>query len=246
MKTASKRRIGVALALLWLGVLFPGAILSSDEKKPESTVKVQEPLVDSSYRSLSEEIDSEQERPPAELDEDGETTLENLRDFWERENLPHEEQFFFRPFKVPPRKEQLSYYPCLDCHDDNDINNPNERVLTEEHESITLQHGGRRFWCPTCHNLTNMDTLRSLKDRRIDFNRSYLLCGQCHFERQRDWFVGGHGKRIGNWNGDRVILLCVECHNPHSPSIKPKRPDPPPERHKNPYNILIEIIRLFE
>jgi hypothetical protein len=246
MMTAGNTRIVVTLALLGLVSGLPGVLRSSEDEKPEAAARLEEALPDLSYRSLSEEIDSEQERPPAKLDDEGRNTLQNLRDFWERENLPHEDQFFFRPFKVPPRKDQLSYYPCLDCHEDNDINNPLERPLTEEHEDIKLQHGGQRFWCPTCHNLTYMDTLRSLKERRIDFNRSYLLCGQCHFERQKDWFIGGHGKRIGNWNGERTILLCVECHNPHSPSIKPKRPEPPPERHRNPYNILTEIARLFQ
>ena len=43
--------------------------------------------------------------------------------------------------------------------------------------------------------------------------------------------MGGHGKRIGNWQGERIILVCTECHNSHSPSIKPKQPDPPPLRH---------------
>lgn len=173
--------------------------------------------------------------------------MTRMREFWKRENFPHEDEFFFIPFSVPSRREELEYYPCLDCHEDDEINKPNERILTDEHENIALKHGGNRFWCPTCHLLTKMNFLRSMKDGKINFNRSYLLCGQCHFQRQKDWFMGAHGKRIGNWNGDRIILVCTECHNPHSPAIKPKRADPPPERYKPPpNNIILEFFKLFK
>jgi hypothetical protein len=40
--------------------------------------------------------------------------------------------------------------------------------------------------------------------------------------------VGVHGKRTGNWNGQKQYLLCVNCHNPHSPHFKPLKPMPPP------------------
>ncbi|MBK8725056.1 MAG: hypothetical protein IPL96_03095 [Holophagaceae bacterium] len=39
-----------------------------------------------------------------------------------------------------------------------------------------------------------------------------------------------HGKRVGQWNGERTYLLCVHCHNPHSPRFKPIKPLPPPQR----------------
>jgi hypothetical protein len=34
---------------------------------------------------------------------------------------------------------------------------------------------------------------------------------------------------IGRWTGERTILSCTECHNAHSPSIKPFEPSPPPK-----------------
>ncbi|MBI3992448.1 MAG: hypothetical protein HY342_04180 [Candidatus Lambdaproteobacteria bacterium] len=163
------------------------------------------------------------------------TTIDRMRQFWTRDEVPRPEPRPIMPFRVPPRKEQLQYYPCMDCHEDEEINILEEHTLTEEHETLKLEHGGERFWCPTCHNLNDMNHLRSMKDKPIDFDESYLVCGQCHFERQSDWFRGGHGKRIGNWNGEKIILVCVECHNPHSPSIKPKKPDAAPVRERPPW-----------
>lgn len=166
------------------------------------------------------------------LSEEAQITLAHMREFWQKEDFPHEEKIEFIPFKVPPRKDELEYFPCMDCHEDNELANQQERALTEEHEDIVLNHGANRFWCLTCHSPKDFDYLRSLKNRPISFDRSYLLCGQCHFQRQKDWFQGGHGKRIGNWRGERVVLVCTECHNSHSPSIKPKKADPPPVRHE--------------
>ncbi|MGC8763545.1 MAG: hypothetical protein ACP5VN_07945 [Acidobacteriota bacterium] len=62
----------------------------------------------------------------------------------------------------------------------------------------------------------------------IGFSKSYLLCGQCHGDKLRDWRVGVHGKRTGQWNGRKEYLLCVHCHNPHSPHFAPLKPLPPP------------------
>ena len=135
-------------------------------------------------------------------------------------------------FKVKLRKEsQLESYPCMDCHEDEETN-LEIRELEEEHDELTLEHGGERFWCLTCHQPDNRDYLRSLKNNAIDFDQSYRLCGQCHFQRQKDWFFGAHGKRVGNWMGERKLYLCTECHDPHSPSIKPIKPNPPPKVRK--------------
>ena len=135
-------------------------------------------------------------------------------------------------FKVKLRKEsQLESYPCMDCHEDEETN-LEIRELEEEHDELTLEHGGERFWCLTCHQPDNRDYLRSLKNNAIDFDQSYRLCGQCHFQRQKDWFFGAHGKRMENWLGERKLYLCTECHDPHSPSIKPIKPNPPPKVRK--------------
>ena len=235
----SARFLRPAVLGLCILPLALGTAMSSDRVAVPTHTAV--PPLSRSLEPLSEEIEGTAEKVPPTLDDDTTVTLEKLRTFWKRENLPHVDEFYFQPFQVPPRKSELEFYPCMDCHEDQEINNARERELKDEHTEIVLQHGANRFWCPTCHNLKDMNNLRSLKDRKIDFNRSYLVCGQCHFQRQKDWFAGGHGKRIGTWSGGRVIVVCVDCHNPHSPAIKPKRADPPPERYQKPYNVLVEV-----
>ncbi len=123
------------------------------------------------------------------------------------------------------RKDKMDAYPCSECHDESLAPNPTERVLTENHDDIVLKHGGGRFWCTTCHGASaDKDSLVSLKGQPIDFDQSYLLCGQCHFQQQRDFFYGAHGKRLGSWRGERKVAACTSCHDAHDPSIKPRKP----------------------
>ncbi len=155
-------------------------------------------------------------------------------------------------FKVVPRKPAIGVYPCSGCHD-NVFVDSRVRQLKDEHTSLKFEHGGGRYWCyDACHNGRDMDNLVSLRRRPIDFDEAYKLCGQCHFQRFKDWSFGGHGRRagawavprdvplshtelrvadrekIGTWKGERVILSCPACHNPHSPSIKPYTLSPAP------------------
>lgn len=140
----------------------------------------------------------------------------------------------YPPFTVSlriPVLEDEGLYPCSDCHDgDFVVTNPTVRELVEMHDTdeIQLQHGGGRFWCLTCHHSDDRDSLASLKGQPISFNESFLLCGQCHFERQQDFFKGAHGKRLGNWQGERLMEVCTGCHDPHDPAIKPRKPFAPP------------------
>jgi hypothetical protein len=43
-----------------------------------------------------------------------------------------------------------------------------------------------------------------------------------------------HGRRTGQWNGQKGYLLCVHCHNPHQPHFKPMAPKPAPIRASRP------------
>jgi len=157
------------------------------------------------------------------------------------------------PFKVLPRKPALTKYPCTGCHDNSFIDR-RVRKLADEHTTLKFDHGNGRLWCyDACHNGRDMDHLVTLRRQQVDYDESYKVCGQCHFERQKDWTFGGHGRRAGawsdprqvpekhedllvkdrskiaHWNGERELLNCTACHDPHSPAIRPFKPSPPPE-----------------
>ena len=203
------------LILFFLNSLVFGQELnsSSGTVTQTSAKNVKDEAVDATV--VNEETDADEEETP-------EVVFEKLLSF----------EKYAPAFKVKLRKEsQLESYPCMDCHEDEETN-LEIRELEEEHDELTLEHGGERFWCLTCHQPGNRDYLRSLKNNAIDFDQSYRLCGQCHFQRQKDWFFGAHGKRMGNWLGERILYLCTECHDPHSPSIKPIKPNPPPKVRK--------------
>jgi hypothetical protein len=139
-------------------------------------------------------------------------------------NRPKEKTF---AVSRPPFSEGA--FPCSQCHK---YMKPNEkrRTLTEYHTEIVLHHAEGERWCTDCHNLVNRDKLRLVSGELVDFTESYRLCGQCHGDKFRDWKVGVHGKRTGDWNGDKQYLLCVHCHNPHDPKFKALKPLPPPDR----------------
>jgi hypothetical protein len=137
----------------------------------------------------------------------------------------------FPPFTTTeriPTLEENGYYPCSDCHGAQLKPNLQVRKLEKEHRDVVLVHGGGRYWCTTCHG-EDRDSLVSLKGKPISFDQPFLLCGQCHFDRQRDYFLGGHGKRIGNWQGEKKLAVCTDCHDAHNPKILPKKPQPPPK-----------------
>lgn len=53
---------------------------------------------------------------------------------------------------------------------------------------------------------------------------------QCHGVTQASWRAGVHGKRVGNWWGEREVWTCVSCHRPHAPHFRSIEPKPPPVR----------------
>ena len=122
-------------------------------------------------------------------------------------------------------------FPCNDCHIDQKPN-PQRRKLADMHEEISdmFNHDSENRWCLDCHDVNERDSLRLASGKLLDFKESYKLCGQCHGDKLRDWKVGVHGKRTGEWNGVKQYLLCVSCHNPHSPKFEPLKPEPPPIR----------------
>lgn len=132
---------------------------------------------------------------------------------------------------APPFSEDI--FPCSECHDYQDTD-PQRRMLGfhEEIDEI-FDHDSENRWCLDCHNDNTRDSLKLASGNLLNFNESYKLCGQCHGDKLRDWKVGVHGKRTGEWNGKKQYLLCVHCHNPHSPHFKKISPMPPPIRQED-------------
>ncbi len=121
------------------------------------------------------------------------------------------------------------YFPCSQCHADMDVNTQ-RRELVDMHDDIVFNHDSENRWCLACHDAQNRDSLRLASGLNISFDDSYKLCGQCHGPKLRDWRLGIHGKRTGEWNGKKQYLLCVYCHDPHSPKFKALEPKPRPLR----------------
>ena len=128
----------------------------------------------------------------------------------------------FPPASTLSRKDELFFFPCGQCHDAMDPD-PEIRELDAPHDS-DLNHGRGRLWCSSCHHMTDRDMLRTLLDEPVDFDQAYLVCGGCHFEQQKDWHHGAHGKRRENWRGERILMSCPDCHNPHSPALEARAP----------------------
>ncbi|WP_242337325.1 MULTISPECIES: hypothetical protein [Anaeromyxobacter] len=117
----------------------------------------------------------------------------------------------------PPFSEGI--FPCSGCHVD-----PGDRTRRELtfHEDIqkVFDHDSNARWCLDCHDAQNRDVLKLASGETVPFTESYRLCGQCHGDKYRDWRAGVHGKRVGQWDGQKTYFLCVNCHNPHTPGFK--------------------------
>ena len=134
--------------------------------------------------------------------------------------------------ETPPPPFSEGIYPCSNCHK---LIEPNRKRRTLEfHTEIVLKHDEEHRWCLDCHDANDRDVLHLANGDKLPFEESYLLCGQCHGEKLRDWRVGVHGRRVGNWNGQKQYLLCVNCHWPHEPRFKPLEPKPAPKRPTRP------------
>jgi hypothetical protein len=131
--------------------------------------------------------------------------------------------------EVPPPPFSDGVFPCTECHVERDLpTNRTRRTLVDAHDDIVLEHDQEHRWCLDCHDADNRDRLHLAGGDPVPFAESYRLCGQCHGEKFRDWRVGVHGRRIGQWNGAKEYLLCVHCHSPHQPRFKPLAAKPAP------------------
>ena len=120
-------------------------------------------------------------------------------------------------FFVVARTPTVKKYPCTVCH-----MVPLEQMrgapgsAKRAHWDVKLQHAPATIMtCATCHGPTGQ--LRTLQGAPVDFDHSYRLCAQCHTHQAEDWAAGAHGKRTAGWAPPRVVMACVQCHNPHQP-----------------------------
>jgi hypothetical protein len=154
-------------------------------------------------------------------------------------------------YPVPPPLVYQGLYPCQACHrrDIRGVNSelekgksflgkyirvpdPRPRILVRMHTDITLQHADW-MWCLNCHSTYKRNYLHLMTGEDISFEESYRLCGQCHGTIYRDWKIGLHGRRVGQWNGKKLYLLCAHCHDPHKPRFR-KLPGKKPPRFIKP------------
>lgn len=134
-------------------------------------------------------------------------------------------------FEVIPSKKDTGIYPCENCHRwRNHDSTP--RVLKAPHDNFRLAHGlhGKgQFWCSSCHDERDPALLKTLEGEYVEFDEAYIICSQCHVRQARDWTYGAHGKRVGNWKGQRQVYNCTACHYQHGPAFKPRDALPGPE-----------------
>ncbi len=128
-------------------------------------------------------------------------------------------------FLIPERKSKIKSFACKECHTKSLSELKGADTIKKAHWDIRLAHANLHTMnCITCHNGDDMDHLSSLTGTRIDFNRSYKLCSQCHNEQFEDWKGGAHGKKVAGWAPPRASMTCVNCHNPHKPGFEKKWP----------------------
>jgi len=128
-------------------------------------------------------------------------------------------------FRVLARKDAIGRYPCGVCHAKKVAQVRDGALITHGFIKINHGKGENELACIECHDRQDRNYLVDMEGKKIDFNHSYQLCGQCHFRPKRDWLGGAHGKRVSYWAGERVVMNCTSCHDPHSPAFKTKMPE---------------------
>ena len=129
-----------------------------------------------------------------------------------------------KSFLIPERKGKIKSYACVDCHS-KPLKQMQGKDLKKAHWNISIKHADiNTMNCVTCHDSKNMNNLSSLTGKKIDFNKSYKLCSQCHTKQFKDWTGGAHGKKVAGWAPPRASLTCVNCHNPHNPGFASRWP----------------------
>lgn len=133
-----------------------------------------------------------------------------------------------------PKEPLFDGAPCASCHQGGEALQGDPKNKGVFHEKIELTHG-RNEHCFNCHHRSNPATFSNFDNTPIPFSKIQMLCAKCHGTIYRDWLVGVHGRRSGQWNQVNVRnkpTVCIACHNPHWPVFKPIESKPAP--HVNP------------
>ena len=126
-------------------------------------------------------------------------------------------------FYTQTRKDQIERFQCSSCHNNKEVMIRNAAKIS--HADKKVVHGGKEpLDCNTCHSKENRDFLTTSKNRTIDMDHAYTLCGECHFRQKKDWIGGAHGKPVSHWAEERVVKNCTDCHDPHSPRFAKRWP----------------------
>ncbi|MBF0428816.1 MAG: cytochrome c3 family protein, partial [Magnetococcales bacterium] len=112
---------------------------------------------------------------------------------------------------------------CGTCHAWKPTN-PQRRELVRPHNTRQIRHGSGDLWCLDCHHSKQPGQLKDRQEETISFSDSWRLCAECHGRVVRNWRFGAHGKRVGSWQGERILLRCPACHDVHVPAWKPTPP----------------------
>ncbi len=114
---------------------------------------------------------------------------------------------------------------CLGCH-----SKTSSITKKKGHRDLSSKHFPKSGTCSSCHLPGQVTKLRLLTGEPISYPQSPILCGQCHGLVKRDWDHGIHGKKMGSWTKSGEPLLCVQCHDPHTPKFPLMKALPAPRQ----------------
>ena len=128
-----------------------------------------------------------------------------------------------RPFWAARRTPAIEQYPCEECHapglePTGDVDSHADIVEGAVHPAQVEAD------CDACHAPGDRTVLQGRGGETYGLDEGYRLCAECHFQQAEDWAGGAHGKRVGAWEGRRVVESCTGCHDPHYPAFGPRRP----------------------